>query len=159
MPKLRRLKPSHKIFVKKIIHDRKPAYKAYMEAQGNNNAHASRVASSRLLAKPSIQNEINRQLEVAGLTNEYTDQSARVLLDSALANAEHIRPEAGVAIIRMLNELRDRFPAQKRIQANINVENEHMSSLTINELRDQLNEIQEKNKQILYRLEQADSNQ
>lgn len=153
MPRPRRLKPSHKLFVKKIIHDQKPAYKAYMETQGNNNAHASRVASSRLLAKPSIQNEINRQLEVAGLTNEYTDQSARVLLDSALANAGSIKPEAGVAIIRMLNELRDRFPAHKQINANIDLVDPSLNNASVAELKEQLKEIQAQNKLLLEKLD------
>lgn len=155
--KLKRLKPRDKLFVKKIVREGKTASLAYRETRGTTNIKTSHANSSKLLSKTSVQLEIAKQLDEAGLSSQYTDQSMQVLLDNAVNNARFIKPEAGVAIIRMVNELRDRFPASKSIQATVNVDSVNPDTVTLSQLKEQMEQLQENNRMILNKLESSSS--
>lgn len=143
----------NKRFALEIVKNGKTASEAYMLSRGSRNKVTAIVEGSKLLSKPHVQQEISRQLESVGLSDNYTDQSMQTLLDSAIANAKQTKPADGIAIIRMINELRDRFPAKRTLNANLNLEQETMNNQSVEELKQQLKEIQEQNRLLLDRLE------
>ena len=156
--KILKLKPKDKLFVKKIVKDGKSGTDAYIETRDKSRVisrASARELASRKLSKVNIQNEIIRQLEVAGLTDEFTNNSLKDIIDAGLANKHWTKPAVALGALRTILELKDKFPAKKQLTATLNMDQEDMSNASIDELRDTVNKIHEENERIIKLLEDS----
>ncbi len=154
--KISKLKATDKLFVKKIVKDGKSGIDAYLETRDKDkviNKTSARVLASRKLRNVNIQQEISRQLDELGLTDEYALTSMQTLIDAGLANKHWTKPAVALGAIRTILELKDKFPAKKQLTANINMDQETMNNATLDELKEQMNSIQAENRLILDKLE------
>jgi phage terminase small subunit len=147
--------------MRKLTLKQKKFVKYYFEADGNGQKAAekagytpatARIKASQNLNKPIVREEIRRQLEGAGLTEDFTDEALRTIIESGVKNRTKAKVSDAVSAIRMVNELKDRFPAQRHLTASLNL-NQDLQNKTVEELKDELNSIQEANRTLLSRIE------
>ena len=107
---------------------------------------------SEYLAKPSIQTEIRRQLEISGLTDQYLDTSTERLIEAGLRNSKWTKPTVALQAIAMVNKLKDRYPATRVLTANLQVTAE-LEGKDTPDLIKLLKDIQLQNKKLMDRVE------
>ena len=139
--------------------------KEYVRSKGNGTRSALKVyntknyESAHAIAKENLQKlpvlrQVEKELEAVGLSSNFTDTSLRKLIEAAEQNYDQANATHAVAAIRLINELRDRFPAQKRLQANLNLDTDYHNK-DIDELKEELRLIQESNQELLKRIEKT----
>jgi phage terminase small subunit len=137
--------------------------KYYFKTDGNGQKAAekagyspasARIKASQNLIKPHVREEIRKQLEGVGLTEDFTDGALREVIEAGIKNGARAKPSDAVSAIRQINELRDRFPVQRHLTASLNL-NQEFETKSVEELKEMLNEIHEANKSLLERIESS----
>lgn len=144
-----------KLFVKKYIKYQNGT-RAAKEVYKVKNDHTAQVIASENLSKPMIIRELRLNLEKLGLSDEFLDDSVREIIESGLANKERSQPADVITAIEMVNKLKDRYPAQKMLTANLQVTTELEGKDTPG-LLSLLKNIQEENKKLMERVENTKS--
>lgn len=146
------IKPREIIFVKKLVQDKKTQVAAYKETHPNATLDTAYTGSSELIRRPKIQQEIARQLEVLGMSDNYTGESLKAIIDAGVANSHKAKPSDALAGLDMLNRLKDRYPATKSIQATTNLDKQQQN-LSITELKAQLEVQQQETRRLMSMIE------
>ena len=154
MPKLSKPTTKMEVFAHQYVKtgfDRKKAVRlANYNVKGDKQADS---LASEYLQKPMIKELVQQELDKAGLTSSYTDLKLRKLIEHGEKNIDQTKPETMLAAIRLVNELRNRFPAQRSLIASIDLTKEYANT-SIEELKQ---EVQETDKHIKQLLKQIDS--
>ena len=141
-------------FVKKYIENNGNGTKAALASYETSDVHTAHQIAYENLRKPAVIQELKRNLEKLGLTDEFLDGSVREIIESGLANKEKSQPADVITAIEMVNKLKDRYPAQKMLTANLQVTTE-LEGKDTPELLALLKNIQEENKKLMERVENA----
>ena len=143
-------------FVRNYIQNDGNGTKAALDSYETSDVHTAHQIAYENLRKPAVIQELKRNLEKLGLTDEFLDESVREIIESGLANKEKSQPADALTAIEMINKLKDRFPASKVLTANLQVTAE-LEAKDTPELLSLLKNIQEENKKLMERVENTDS--
>lgn len=155
----KRLTIKDQIFVKEFVDPVDPKHKgnatrAAVKAYGLKETSAGQVGF-RKLKSVEIQNRIRQELARVGITSEFLDESLSEIINSGLKNKKYTKPAVALQAIIESNKLLDRYPAQKILNANLDL-NRELESQPESELVNLMKSVQEQNKQLLERLERSD---
>lgn len=139
-------------FVKEYLTNGGNGTKAALAVYGTKDSHTAHQIAYENLRKPAVIQELRRSLESLGLSDEYLDLCLREIIESGVANKSRTRPADALNAIEMVNRLKDRFPSQKHLVANVNLTAE-LETQSIPELKKQLEELQESNRKLFLQLE------
>lgn len=139
-------------FIKEYLKNDGNGTKAALAVYGTKDAHTAHQIAYENLRKPVVIQELKRNLEKLGLSDEFLDGSVREIIESGLANKEWSRPADALTAIEMANKLKDRFPASKVLTASLQVTAE-LEGKDTTELVSLLKNIQEENKKLMERVE------
>ncbi|MDP2671756.1 MAG: terminase small subunit [bacterium] len=149
--------------MKKLTLKQEKFVKYYVgEANGNGSLAARKAGYSitkanneayKNLGRPHVLTAIRQQLEGAGLSDTYVDESTRQIIEAGLKNARQAKPSVALQAIEMVNKLKDRFPASRNLNLNANLEfHKELEGKTIEELKQILAETQENTRQVLAKM-------
>jgi phage terminase small subunit len=133
-------------FIRRVVETRN-ATKAAADVYDTTYEVARRIGSENL-AKPVIRQEVERQLASVGLNHTKADQTLQAIIDSGTENLNATKPDTTLKAIITLNKLLDRFPADKRIEARIDVAKMYQQRTT-SDIESELVAIQQQNQQLL----------
>ena len=142
------------IFAREYVRSKGNGTKSAIKAYNPKNDDVAAHIAMENLRKPQVIRQVEKELEAVGLSSKFTDTSLRKLIEAAEQNYDQANAGHAVAAIRLINELRDRFPAQKRLQANLNLDQGYHNK-DIDELKEELRLIQESNQELLKRIEKT----
>ena len=142
------------IFAREYVRSKGNGTKSAIKAYNPKNDDVAAHIAMENLRKPQVIRQVEKELEAVGLGSKFTDTSLRKLIEAAEQNYDQANATHAVAAIRLINELRDRFPAQKRLQANLNLDTDYHNK-DIDELKEELRLIQESNQELLKRIEKT----
>lgn len=142
------------LFVKKYLENGGNGTQAALAVYGTEDRHTAHQIAYENLRKPAVIQELKRNLEKLGLTDEFLDGSVREIIESGLVNKEESRPADAITAIEMVNKLKDRFPASKVLTASLQVTAE-LEAKNTPELLSLLKNIQEENKKLMGRVENS----
>jgi hypothetical protein len=111
------------------------------------------MIASDNLTKPNVRMEVERQLKSAGLDHAVADSSLLKLINAGEQNLNATKPDTVLKAIVTLNKLLDRFPAEKRIEARLDVAKLY-NLKTTNQIESELLAIQRQNKLLLNEIKQ-----
>ena len=137
-----------RLFSKRYVELRGNGRKAALDSYDTNDPDTANAIAVENLQKPSVRQDIERQLEVAGLNHTYLDDSLRKLADAGLDNLQATKPDTLLKAIITANKLLDRFPAEKRLDAKLDI-NKLYNPKTTSEIEKELIAIQKQNRLLL----------
>lgn len=137
-----------KVFASEYVKSKFNGKKAALASYNVKGEVQARKMAWENLQKPMVQSLVEKELDKAGLTTDYTDLKLRKLIEAAEKNIEQTKPETMVAAIRLINELRNRFPASRNIIANIDL-NKLYEDKSVDDLSADLKAQQKLNKRLL----------
>jgi len=141
-----------KLFVKEYLSNGGNGTKAALAVYGTKDSHTAHQIAYENLRKPAVIQELRRNLESLGLSDEFLNVGLREIIESGLANKDRTRPADALNAIDMIHKLKDHYPSQRHLIANVNLTPD-LEGLSVPDLKKQLQEIQESNRKLLLQLE------
>jgi hypothetical protein len=145
--KLRRLTLKQRGFVKRFI-ETKNGTRAALDNYDTTDRNTAAMIASDNLTKPNVRQEVEQQLKEAGLNQAYLDDSLKKVADAGIRNLAATKPETLLKAIITANKLLDRFPAEKHLEAKIDL-NKVYNLKTTQSIESELVAIQKQNKHLL----------
>lgn len=151
---MEKLTLKQKAFSKEYVRNKGNGTQAALKTYGATSEGVAASIASENLRKPQVLNEVQRQLDKAGMSNDMLDESTRKIIEAGLNNLKWTKPSVALQAIIEVNKLKDRYPASKHLNANLTL-SAQFEGKDINDLKALMEELHATNTQLLSKLEQS----